>query len=67
MELNDIDTLADAQQYITENTPKPVCKWYGIKCPRCQQRFYNSLFGTWMNYETHYANHLIDDIQSGIV
>ena len=61
MEKENIRTLADAQQFCKERTPKPIRKWYGLKCPRCGKMFFNSLFGTWFGYDTHYMHHIIED------
>jgi hypothetical protein len=58
VEREEIQTLADAAQYMRERTPSPIRKWWGLKCPDCDQRFLNSLFGTWMNYEVHYMDHI---------
>lgn len=61
MEIENIRTLADAQQYFTEHTPNPIRKWYGLKCPRCGKLFFNSMFATWFGYDLHYMDHIIDE------
>lgn len=65
MQIGEVKTMADAGRYLTERTPAPVRRWYGLQCPRCRARFFSSLFFTRLSYKVHYMDHLLDDLRGG--
>lgn len=43
--------------------PPPERHLLFVRCPRCRARIWHQLFTVTLAYETHYAGHIVDDLE----
>jgi hypothetical protein len=58
--------MLDAQDLWDElhgQIPEPEYHWFWVSCPKCGKRFWSSPYLSELAYQTHYLDHLLNDLK----